>query len=650
MDPPFPGSKKKNDEDNRMRKKTVHVLFLISITLPIFSQTNRGIQGITPSDFDHETRTALVIGNAAYMTAPLKNPINDARLMAEALRRLGFSVLVGENLTYQQMEEKVLDFGRKIKRGGVGLFYFSGHGVQVQDANYLIPVDAAIEKEQDVRFEAMLADRVLAEMEAAENRLNIVIFDACRDNPFARSFRSQTRGLAQMSAPKGTIIEYATAKGAVASDGTGVNGLFTEQLIRYMNEPGQKIEEVFKKVRSEVCRISGGLQVPWESSNLLGDFYFIRQAAIQSGPVVPVSSNANMNPTPDGGDDARVTPIIASWNAWQDKMTTAYKNAEEQDKKEGLPKIRKALIWNDFIEVYSMDNPYSQDDEVMRSNARIKKQYWIDERTAYHEQVVPDTLLKYLPEMIDVKSGKFSMGANCPTYVGTWGNLVGPDCDYQPIHEVTLDSFYIGKFEVTAEQYCMFLNATNVSDVESDRLLDIKNKYCYIINENNKYIPKKKHGHFPALAISWFGAESYCKWADGRLPTEAEWEYAARGGILHGKNYRFSGSSDADHVAWYYSNAGTRPFEVGLLKPNQLGIHDMSGSAWEWCSDWYDKKYYQISELKNPGGPSSSKQRIIRGGSWKSMNVDYCQVFYRDKKDPDIANEQIGFRLARSVK
>lgn len=158
--------------------------------------------------------------------------------------------------------------------GGVGLFYFAGHGIQVSGRNFLVPLGANIEREEDVEFEAVDAGRVLAEVAKAANNLNIIILDACRNNPFARSFRSTSQGLAYMSAPSGTIIAYSTAPGSLASDGTGRNGLYTEELLKNIRQPGLRIEDVFKRVRVGVRSRTGGNQVPWESVSLEGDFYF----------------------------------------------------------------------------------------------------------------------------------------------------------------------------------------------------------------------------------------------------------------------------------------------------------------------------------------------------------------------------------------
>ena len=219
-------------------------------------------------------RVALVIGNGAYPTAPLKNPVNDARDMAAALRSLGFEVIARENASLAQMEGAVDEFWGKLKKGGAGLFYFAGHGLQVHGKNYLVPVDAKLSAEQDAKYKCMDAGLVLGRMEDAGNGLNLVILDACRNNPFARSWRSAGEGLAKMDAPRGSIIAYATAPDSVAADGTGRNGVYTEKLLRAMRAPGQPVELVFKHVRDEVMRATADKQVPWESTSLRGDFYF----------------------------------------------------------------------------------------------------------------------------------------------------------------------------------------------------------------------------------------------------------------------------------------------------------------------------------------------------------------------------------------
>jgi small nuclear ribonucleoprotein (snRNP)-like protein len=220
-----------------------------------------------------EQRIALVIGNSAYSSGPLKNPVNDAADMAAMLKKLGFSVTLQKNAGLQEMDEAIEAFGNRLKRGGVGLFYYAGHGVQVNGVNYLLPIGAKINKEADVKYQAVDANKILDEMATANNGLNIVMLDACRDNPFARSFRNVTRGLAIVSsAPSGTFISYSTSPGNIAWDGDGRNSPYTAALLEYMQAPGLTISDVFINVRTKVKKETG--QVPWELSSLEGRFYF----------------------------------------------------------------------------------------------------------------------------------------------------------------------------------------------------------------------------------------------------------------------------------------------------------------------------------------------------------------------------------------
>jgi len=221
-----------------------------------------------------EARLALVIGNSAYSSSPLRNPGNDARAIAGALRGLGFEVMEYLDVSEKAMRRAIFEFGSRLKAGGVGLFYYAGHGIQVQGRNYLISVDADIKSEAEIEVEGMDVAKVLARMETARTRVNIVILDACRNNPFARSFRSAGQGLASIDAPAGTLLAYATAPGRVAADGAGNHGLYTGELLKAMQLPGLNIEQMFKRVRQGVQQHTRGEQVPWESSSLTGDFIF----------------------------------------------------------------------------------------------------------------------------------------------------------------------------------------------------------------------------------------------------------------------------------------------------------------------------------------------------------------------------------------
>jgi uncharacterized caspase-like protein len=232
--------------------------------------------------YSDEKRFALVIGNAAYPKeiGVLKNPVNDATDFAAALRDSNFEVTLLTNATYGQIRAAMLRFKERVDENDrdktVSLFYYAGHGLQSEDENYLVPVDAKVEYEDDiVRYCFPVQRMVLSNMERSNSRMNIVILDACRNNPFPSLTRSLGQvGLGDMRRARGSFIAYATAPGSVASDGQGRNGLYTQELIKAVSKPGLTIEQVFKEVRQNVLRLSGDRQNTWDSSNIVGEFYF----------------------------------------------------------------------------------------------------------------------------------------------------------------------------------------------------------------------------------------------------------------------------------------------------------------------------------------------------------------------------------------
>jgi hypothetical protein len=230
-------------------------------------------------------RSALVIGNSAYPFGPLINPRNDAELMAQSLRQVGFEVTVVLDADRISMQRAILDFSRSMRdTDTVGLFYYAGHGVQSQGQNYLIPVDADIKSEPEVRLFGINVDEFVATLERANGRTNIVILDSCRNNPFPQASRSGTRGLAAVSAPTGTFIAQSTAPGQIALDGDGANSPYATALAKAMLQPGASIEQVFKRTRIDVLNETKSTQTPWDTSSLTGDFYFSEPVATQ--PVV----------------------------------------------------------------------------------------------------------------------------------------------------------------------------------------------------------------------------------------------------------------------------------------------------------------------------------------------------------------------------
>ncbi|MBL8348341.1 MAG: caspase family protein [Rubrivivax sp.] len=314
----------------------VNLLATVVITLAMTAAAATGARaqadpGPTPQV---QRRIALVIGNDTYESSPLANSINDARAMAGVLRDAGFAVMLLTDVDQRQFQLAVREFGERLKAsgsGGAGLFYYAGHGVQIKGRNFLIPVRSHIAHEDEVAYAAIDAQSVLDKMDSAGNGTNIVILDACRNNPFTRSYRSGQQGLAQMDAPVGTLVAYATAPGSVAVDSRpGMrNGLYTTHLLEAVRQRGLKVEEVFKQVRGAVLRASGNKQQPWESTALVGDFYFHppREGAGSPAPMPVPEQGRATPPAPSGPaaatEDAQAAIEDALWEAVKDSRSSA---------------------------------------------------------------------------------------------------------------------------------------------------------------------------------------------------------------------------------------------------------------------------------------------------------------------------------------
>ncbi|QJR13712.1 caspase family protein [Usitatibacter palustris] len=238
-------------------------------------------------------RVALLIGNNNYAAAPLRNAVNDARDLSEALKELGFKVIVRENTTRKDMVDAIREFGAALDGANTALFFYAGHAMQFKDRNYLVPIDAAMGSEEDVTFFSVEIGQIFDRMDRAKTRFNFLVLDACRDNPFAASFKVTSSGLAQMSSPSGTLIAYATAPGSVAADGFGRNGIYTKHILQNIKVPDLPVEIMFKRVRESVERETKKQQTPWDSSSLKGDFAFNSTGRASGGSAVASGPSAD---------------------------------------------------------------------------------------------------------------------------------------------------------------------------------------------------------------------------------------------------------------------------------------------------------------------------------------------------------------------
>lgn len=267
-----------------------------------------------------QARLALIVGNGAYQNiGALRNPTADARLIASTLEELGFDTTVSLDSDQADMKRQIADFGRRLRsadKDAVGFFYYAGHGVQANGRNYLLPVEARPTDTADLDLMGVEANWVLRQMESAGNRTNIIVLDACRNNPFVTANRSLSRGLAQIDAPTGSFISYATAPGKVALDGEDVNSPFTTALASAMTTPGLPVEQIFKRVRVDVIKATQGGQIPWDSSSLVDDFI-----------MSPVEEPVEADSTNETQTLALADPVSPDEQALWDRVSTS-RNAD----------------------------------------------------------------------------------------------------------------------------------------------------------------------------------------------------------------------------------------------------------------------------------------------------------------------------------
>ncbi len=446
---------------------------------------------LIPESSFASNRIALVIGNKDYKVSPLKNPVNDAKAMARVLRACDFEVIIKTNANHRTMERAIRDFGKKFDKGSTGLFYYAGHGMQVKGRNYLVPIGAQIESQGDVQFETVDAGLVLAKMEDARNSLNIVILDACRNNPFSRGFRSSSPGLARMDAPTGSIVAYATAPGKLAADGEGKNGVYTKYLVQNIQRPGLTIEQVLKNVRISVLAETSREQTPWESSSLAGNFYFTQGKTLEPVKTKPVETRLNetrpvkirLNESQQPLDINALIAQAESEKIREEKLKKAIQQKIENEKERKQELGQKLEKYNLLVKNYG-DKYKHQAWQTICSDfpmltqglktgdtlgLRVKSGLITKPGAIWTE---PLTGMKF----VWVPKGCFKMGSN------------SGGSDEKPVHEVCLDGFWMAKYEVTIDQFRKYLMETgNTKGVDfNDNSCPIRQDGSYSLSSNSR--------------------------------------------------------------------------------------------------------------------------------------------------------------------
>jgi len=503
---------------------------------------------------------ALVIGNKQYQYGVLKNTVNDATDIARVLKEIGFEVILKTNLNQRAMDDALRLFGRRLSESNsVGFFYFSGHGARVAGENYLLPIDNnRIQDERDLQYYAIPASKVLDIMQSARNELNIMVLDACRDNPYRSVGKSINRGLTRMGIEKGSIIAFATALGKTASDTSknGRNGLFTSHLLKALkkaHQSCQRVDDMFMEVSNAVMRESGERQEPWQHVSLIEPVYF---------------GSCHIRPPP------RPVPT------------------------------QPATIFRDRLQDGSQG-----------------------------------------PEMVVIPTGRFKMG----------DIQGGGDSNEKPVHQVSVAQFAISRYEVTVSEYLRFVQATGRHAPEWQKA---GSKYNIQTGTRSYYYKilgsALTKENYPIVGVSWYNAVAYADWLSQqtgkpyRLPTEAEWEYAARAGKktkywwgneIGSKNANCSNRDCGDDFKY------TAPVETFASNPFKL--YNTVGNVWEWtCSEYEDKYSGKEQQCK---GDAKGRRFVLRGGSWDNgaRGVRSANRVWRIPSERGVG---IGFRVAKDYK
>ncbi|MDP1732867.1 MAG: SUMF1/EgtB/PvdO family nonheme iron enzyme [Sulfuritalea sp.] len=561
--------------------KLLIVLLTVWLGIASAAEPQRNL-GISPAS--GEKRVALVIGNSAYKDAPLKNPVNDAKDMAATLRRLGFDVIEKTNVSQKDINRAIAQFGEKLRADTVALFFYAGHGMQVKGKNYIIPIDAHITGEATVRAEAVDVDTVMDQL--AISPMNIVILDACRNNPFERKFRSTSGGLAQMDAPKGSLIAYATAPGKTAADGESRNGLYTQELLKHIQTPGLPLETVFKRVRNGVMAASGEAQTPWEASSLTGEFFFRPVAGATSVTAPQIVAPVDL------------TAVEVSF--WE-----SIKNSTD------------AEDYQAYLDKY----PSGQ--FVALAERRVKKKKTKTEDAASTSEVAPGDAFKDCadcPEMVIIPAGSFEMG--------------GAGDNEKPIHRVVLKGFALGRTEVTQGQWkaVMGNNPSGFKDCGDDCPVEKVNwdearEFAHRLSKKTGKtyrLPSEAEWEYACRAG---GKQTYC---GGEATDSVAWTGNSAG------------------ISWFASSSGNQTHAVARKQANAWGLHDMSGNVWEWTEDCWNASYVGAPGDGSAWLSGDCGQRVLRGGSWLNP-PQVAGSAVRSKMEAKDGNYIIGFRLLRKL-
>lgn len=558
-------------------------------------------------------RLALVIANSNYPDAnlPLQSATKDADLLVGELSRDSFDIDLKKDLSRQDMQAAVDAFLNKIRTGTTALVYFNGIGIQVAHQTYLIPVNAEIWSEGDVKREGISIDNLLADMQRRGALVKIVIIDASRRNPFERRFRAYSGGLAGIDAPEGTLVMYAAAPNKVGKDSNGDVSLFMSELVKELRTPDISAEEAMTHTRVGVSRASNGEQVPWVASSLIEPFYFGRAPGGQGAVSPPPQTPSPKPPAPV----AQVKPPALQKPVPKPPTTVAQApQPKPPASKPPLPKPPETVAKPAVRTPVAEQPPVAPKPDAPKAEAA--KPAVVDTRPGTTFRDCPTC-----PELIVVPAGVFDMGSGLTPFD-------------KPSHRVTIAKpLAFGLTEVTFNSWEQCANEGG----------------CKFHPDDQGFGKDER----PVINVGWFDAKDYVAWLSKktgktyRLPSEAEWEYAAHGGTRTAFSWGAEvGGGKANCAGCGAATDKTMP--VKSFPPNGFGLFDMAGNAAEWVEDCWNLTYRGAPRDGSAWLTGNCAQRALRGGSFDSPAA-YIKPSARFRYDADVRYWANGFRVVREV-
>lgn len=593
--------------------------------------------------YSGDKRIALVIGNSDYTQVPkLSNTLNDADDMAKALKEFGFEVIIRKNATKRNMTDALSELGKRSKGAEAALLYYAGHGMQVRGENYLLPVNVGTSSEAAIIDESVSMNRVLDELEGGAH-INMVMLDACRDNPITGKYRSAGRGLAATtSVPKGTVIVYATDPGNTAADSNdgGRNGMFTASMLRALKGNDLSLQGVLTSASAEVDRISEGKQVPYVNGppHLQREFRF--RVTVEPGPVSLESDF--WGSVKDSTDTADFEAYLTRYPDGNYKILALNR----------LKKLRFATK-----SVPPVTPPKSKEEVTAPAVALIAKPP-LPAGKGFKD-------CQECPEMLSVRGGNFVMGSDETKrnlYISSGGSAELAQWE-SPAHSVSIQPFSASKSPITKAQFSAFVAATGYrTDAE-------KNQGCFVLRLGqwksdeafNWANPGFQQGNdHPVVCVSWHDAKHYVEWLNNlpsisqngdagkyRLLSEAEREYITRAGT--DSVYWWGNVFQTKMASFFKPNDLNSTVSVQHFPANQFGFLGVHGNTWDWVEDCFHDSY---ESAPNNGSAwvtacTSSDARVLRGGSWSDVPRG-LRSSNRNKNIPEFRVSFVGFRIAKS--